>query len=68
MKKAWTDVKSFVTIVMTMGSDRNVTPLILEQLLPIFTICGCRLKSTIVLTGTDKLNHDSQYETIITNY
>ncbi len=60
--------KRDVTIVMTMGAERNVTPLILEQLLPIFTICGCRLKTTIVLTETDQLDKNAPHKAIITHY
>lgn len=60
--------KRDVTIIMTMGAERDVTPLILEQLLPIFTICGCRLKTTITLTGTDYLDQKVPHDAVITHY
>lgn len=60
--------KRTVTLVMTMGSNRDVTPLILEQLRPIFTICGCRLGTSIVLTGTDHLLPTDALTPIVTHY
>lgn len=56
------------TLVITKGSNKDLTPLILEQLSPVFTICGCKLKKTVVLKNTDSLTvHDTFYP-IITEY
>ena len=42
-----------VTLVMTAGSKNDPLPIILAQLKPIFTVCGCRLKKAVMLMGTD---------------
>ncbi|MBQ3562542.1 MAG: flavodoxin family protein [Clostridia bacterium] len=42
-----------VTLVITAGSKIDPLPLITAQLSPLFTVCGCKLKRAIVLTGTD---------------
>lgn len=57
-----------VTLVMTMGADHDVTPLILEQLRPIFTICGCRLRKSIVQVGTDRLSSADSLTPILKTY
>jgi multimeric flavodoxin WrbA len=42
-----------VTLVITAGSDIDPLPLITAQLKPLFTICGCKLKSAVMLLNTD---------------
>ena len=42
-----------VTLVITAGAKSDPLPIITNQLSPLFTICGCKLKKAIVLTGTD---------------
>lgn len=42
-----------VTLVITAGSKNDPLPMITAQLNPLFTICGCKLKKAVVLTGTD---------------
>lgn len=56
------------TLVITKGSSKDLTPLILEQLNPVFTICGCKLKQTIVLKNTDNLSQKDELCPIITEY
>ncbi len=57
-----------VTLVMTMGNKNDVTPLILAQLKPLFSICGCTLIKSVVLTGTDTLSPDAPLKPHITQY
>ncbi len=49
-----------VTIIMTMGGEKDISEYVLEQFLPIFTICGCTLKKCYSLSGTDNLSLDDE--------
>ena len=42
-----------VTLVITAGGKEDPLPLIIAQLKPLFTVCGCRLKKAITLINTD---------------
>ena len=42
-----------VTLIITAGGKIDPLPLITAQLKPIFTVCGCKLKKAVVLSGTD---------------
>lgn len=43
-----------VIVIMTMGSEKDLSEQVLNQFKPVFTISGCRLKKVIVKTATDK--------------
>ena len=45
-----------VTIIMTMGSKKDISEYVLKQFLPIFTICGSTLKKCYSLSGTDSIS------------
>ena len=45
--------KRDVTLVITAGGTADPIPLIVAQLKPLFTVCGCSLKKVIALIGTD---------------
>ncbi len=45
-----------VTLLITKGSNRDYTDIILEQIKPLFTVTGCSLKKIILLKGTDGLS------------
>ena len=45
--------KRDVTLVITAGGEFDPLPLIMAQLKPLFTVCGCSLKRAVVLIGTD---------------
>lgn len=60
--------KRKVTLVITAGSDTDPLPLILAQLKPVFTICGCELEKAVVLSGTDRLTVTSELSPVVTHY
>ncbi len=57
-----------VTLIITAGSDSDPLPIILAQILPVFTICGCRLKKVVLLKGTDKLSENDELTPTVINY
>lgn len=67
-KKLFNSHKRNVTLVITAGSDFDPLPLILPQIKPIFTICGCELKKAVLLTNTDRLKINDKINPKIINY
>lgn len=54
-----------VTLIITAGAEKDPLPLILAQLKPLFTVCGCQIKKTVVLCGTDS---KSPLPPVVTQY
>lgn len=67
-EKIFSPQSKSVTLIITAGSDLDPLPLILPQIKPIFTICGCRLEKTVLLTNTDRLNSNDKVTPKIINY
>ncbi len=67
-EKPFASFKKDVTLIITAGSDSDPLPLILPQIKPIFTICGCQLKRVVLLTDTDRLNINDKMNPKIINY
>lgn len=57
-----------VTLIITKGSNMDTMPIVLPQLEPMFTICGCKLKKAIVLMGTDNLSPSDPLIPTVTYY
>lgn len=55
-------------LVITKGSDKDYTDIILEQIKPLFTISGCSLKKIVALKNTDNLSVSDIFMPIITNF